>query len=106
ALTLTGSAVGLRTRGSPVTDWTADQAPPAPVTTFDIGSRLCVDRPRVTTTANWLSVSVGRRQTVRRRSRSPLHSSAYQPAADRATIMKLTPKNSTARVITYRSTRL
>ena len=59
ALTVTGSAVRLRTRGNPVTDWTADQAPPVPVTTLDIGTRLPVGRPGVTTTANWLPVGVG-----------------------------------------------
>jgi hypothetical protein len=54
---------------------------------------------------NWLLVGMGSstdwRQTV-----ALHHSSGDQPAVDRATTVKLTPKNSTTRVIPYRSTLL
>ncbi len=56
----------------------------------------------VTTAANWLPVGVGSSTDWRATNRAR----SIQPAADRATSMKLTPKNSTTKVITYRSTLL
>src|SRR6266567_4495342 len=54
---------------------------------------------------NWLPVGMGS-STDWRRTVALTPFSGDQPAVDRATTVKLTPKNSTTRVITYRSTLL